>query len=310
MKRKIGIYKITNKVNGMVYIGQSKDIHNRLLGHKRALRNNSHRNAHLQHAYNMYGRKNFMYSLLQECDEELLDKVEVFWIKQYHANDRLYGYNIDGGGGRNREVSLETREKLRNHFEGEKSRTATITEKDAVWIVESLIRGDSIYGIAKKLGISHKIVEAIRIKKTWKYLTENIVFPEKRSSQYAWVTRVKTPNYDLYRGVVRVNGKNVYAKCWDNEYDAAVAREIYIREHNLKGMVLNFPENMPLTMPIKQVHGKSKFYGVCKQSGTTHWVATVGNTYIGSFKTQIDAAKAREKYIKENNITRAKHNRI
>jgi len=65
VKKKTGIYKITNKVNGMVYIGQSKDIHNRLLGHKRALRNNNHYNTHLQYAYNMYGRKNFMYSLLQ-----------------------------------------------------------------------------------------------------------------------------------------------------------------------------------------------------------------------------------------------------
>ena len=30
-----GIYKITNKINGKVYIGQSGDIHERWLEHKR-----------------------------------------------------------------------------------------------------------------------------------------------------------------------------------------------------------------------------------------------------------------------------------
>ena len=39
----IGIYKIENKVNGKVYIGQSVNIESRWKGHKSNLRNNKHK---------------------------------------------------------------------------------------------------------------------------------------------------------------------------------------------------------------------------------------------------------------------------
>ena len=50
-----GIYKITNLKNNKGYIGQSTDIKTRWINHKRELRNNIHRNPHLQNAFNKYG---------------------------------------------------------------------------------------------------------------------------------------------------------------------------------------------------------------------------------------------------------------
>ena len=47
-----GIYKITNLTNGMVYIGSSINIEIRLKHHFRELKNNRHKNRHLQNAFN------------------------------------------------------------------------------------------------------------------------------------------------------------------------------------------------------------------------------------------------------------------
>ena len=71
----IGIYKIKNKVNGKVYIGQSIRIEKRWIDHKKTLRSNSHRNIYLQNAWNKYGEENFIHEIIEECDiSELNDK--------------------------------------------------------------------------------------------------------------------------------------------------------------------------------------------------------------------------------------------
>lgn len=46
----VGIYKIENKVNGKVYIGQSIDIKIRWYNHRKELNGNRHHNEHLQNA--------------------------------------------------------------------------------------------------------------------------------------------------------------------------------------------------------------------------------------------------------------------
>ena len=51
-----GIYKISNKDNGKVYIGKSKDIMQRWSAHERALQANNHHSPKLQMDFNNYGR--------------------------------------------------------------------------------------------------------------------------------------------------------------------------------------------------------------------------------------------------------------
>lgn len=89
-----GIYKITNKVNGKVYIGQSKNLENRKLEH---FYNMKQRNQALYTAMRKYGIENFEFTVLQECDVELLDCLEVYYIGLY--NSYLGGgYNMTTGG--------------------------------------------------------------------------------------------------------------------------------------------------------------------------------------------------------------------
>lgn len=61
----IGVYCITNKVNNKKYIGSSKSIRKRKYGHFTLLKKNKHKNKHLQNAYNLYGKENFIFTKLQ-----------------------------------------------------------------------------------------------------------------------------------------------------------------------------------------------------------------------------------------------------
>lgn len=93
-----GIYKIINKIDGKIYVGQTQNYHKRKQKHLAALRANSHFNTHLQRAFNKYGEKAFEISLLCECEIEELDRLEVEWISALRCADREYGYNLMYGG--------------------------------------------------------------------------------------------------------------------------------------------------------------------------------------------------------------------
>lgn len=91
-----GIYKIQNKINNKVYIGQSVDIEKRWTVHKRLLNQNKHHNNHLQNAWNKYTEKNFIFTIIEECSIDLLNNKEQYWIE---VNDSYNnGYNLDKGG--------------------------------------------------------------------------------------------------------------------------------------------------------------------------------------------------------------------
>lgn len=285
-----------------MYIGQTTNFRQRKNDHMSYLKKGEHRNRWINEAVKQYGYENFAMSVLEECPKEQLDEKEVYWINKLKSYQREYGYNNSMGGKNHVVVSEQTKKLMSLAFQGEKSRTATITEQTANLIVHLLMAGGSIHGIAKKLGISHKIVESIRSKNKWKHLTQNIVFPEKRSSKYKWVSKV--PDTDnLYRALVRVNGKKLYDKCWDNEYDAAVAREIFIRENHIENTYHNFPDDMKLEMPTKEKRGESQYYGVTRSSSCKHrWVSSIHiggkHYYVGSFGSDREAAIAREEYLK------------
>lgn len=92
------IYKITNKINGKLYIGQTtKTIEKRWQTHKTdALRNNK-RDYPLYRAMRKYGIENFEICLVEECPIDKLDEREIYWIKYYNST-KANGYNISLGG--------------------------------------------------------------------------------------------------------------------------------------------------------------------------------------------------------------------
>ena len=90
----IGIYKITNKLNNKVYIGQSTDIKRRWTVHKnRAFVKNKEYDKYLYRAFRKYGIDNFSFEIIEECSKEELDEKEKQYILQYHSCIDAYGYN-------------------------------------------------------------------------------------------------------------------------------------------------------------------------------------------------------------------------
>lgn len=111
MKRKekvkiCGIYKIENLINNKKYIGQSVDIEKRLNKHKWELSVNRD-SLHLQASYNKYGKDNFTFEIIEECNEEELDEKERYYIAFYQTLLPQYGYNLESGGRRKGIVSRE-----------------------------------------------------------------------------------------------------------------------------------------------------------------------------------------------------------
>ena len=95
----IGIYKITNKINGKSYIGQSVNIQKRFNAHKSTAFNPNSKiyDSPLYKAIRKYGIENFEFKILEECDETELDDKEIFYISKYQTNSKM-GYNQDSGG--------------------------------------------------------------------------------------------------------------------------------------------------------------------------------------------------------------------
>lgn len=109
-----GIYKITNKVNGHCYIGQSTNITNRWQRHKNYPISLS--NYPLYRAFQKYGIDNFTFEVLEECSSESLDEREIFYI--HHFNSYEDGYNqTEGGAGTKSTVVKISKEDLSEIYE-------------------------------------------------------------------------------------------------------------------------------------------------------------------------------------------------
>lgn len=94
-----GIYKITNKVDGKIYIGQSVDVGERWKQHLKrgcGAEVGTISGSKLYSAMMEHGLWNFKFELLQECKKDELSKYEKYWINYFNSVE--YGYNMKAGG--------------------------------------------------------------------------------------------------------------------------------------------------------------------------------------------------------------------
>lgn len=63
--KKSGIYKITNKINGKIYIGSTSKFSVRFCQHYNSLRKGKHHNKHLQAAWNQHGESAFVFEVIE-----------------------------------------------------------------------------------------------------------------------------------------------------------------------------------------------------------------------------------------------------
>lgn len=119
MTRYGSIYIITNRLNGMRYIGQTVGtVENRFSNHLCEKRDDSF----LHNAMRKYGRDNFSVSEVAVCfDLDGLNKCEELLIQQFNTF-WPNGYNLRNGGGQNGYWSEEVKMKISKSKTGKKSK--------------------------------------------------------------------------------------------------------------------------------------------------------------------------------------------
>ena len=107
-----GIYKITAKHNGKVYIGQSIDIYNRWRGHWKQVQQGD--SDYIHNAMRKYGKEGFSYEIIEQCPQEIINEREKYWINYYDSYNNGYNLTTGGEGVKNKIFSEEEKTHLRN----------------------------------------------------------------------------------------------------------------------------------------------------------------------------------------------------
>lgn len=158
----IGIYKITNKNNGKVYIGQSNDIERRFNEHKKI------RSLTIDDYINVLGADQFDFEILEECSLDDLDQKEQDYIKKYNSKEN--GYNNQLGG--------------YNNSKGEGNGRALLTEKDVEFIRQSYAEHKSqkqIYETYFKDKITKSAFQGVWQGYSWKYIMPEVYTEENKN---------------------------------------------------------------------------------------------------------------------------------
>lgn len=90
------IYKITNRLNGKIYVGQTiRNVNRRFAEHCR-----KKDNTHLHNAMRLYGKENFRVEIVDTANSQTeLDEKERYWIRVFNSD--VEGYNETAGGDSN-----------------------------------------------------------------------------------------------------------------------------------------------------------------------------------------------------------------
>ena len=102
------IYKITNLVNGKIYIGQTtRNVKERWRSHC----NRKDSKSAITNAIHKYGKHNFILEIIEKTTISKIDKKEIFWINKLNTI-APNGYNLESGGNKNKKASKSLRKKL------------------------------------------------------------------------------------------------------------------------------------------------------------------------------------------------------
>ena len=195
-----GIYKITEKSTGFMYIGQSVDIARRFREHKLGKNNYG-----IDLVISEKGVENFDFEIIEYCNPEFLNEKDKYWIKYYNSNKD--GYNLRPGG-------TSTR-----HVYGEKVNTAILTNEEVLQYRKEYTNepAESIYNkhnLQEK--ISYISFERAIMGRTFKFL------PIYKKRQNIWIPK---PGYDCSNYPLR-NNKIDSTGTWRNKMELTTNDEL------------------------------------------------------------------------------------
>lgn len=92
------IYKVTNKINGKIYIGKTvKSLSRRRAEHHSGIENTDNVFKGFKGALQKYGKEQFVWEILEECPIEELNSREVHYIEEHKSYMKGIGYNLTKG---------------------------------------------------------------------------------------------------------------------------------------------------------------------------------------------------------------------
>jgi len=209
---------IKNLINEKIYIGSSMDIFKRWNEHKNTLRNQKHKNKHLQRAWNKFKEGNFVFSIIEETNKEKseLIKVEQKYLDLYKSYKRNVGYNLSNSSIGPNGIK---RTDLKKYNINNKSKIVYQYDLNGNFIK----KWKSINSAAKELGFKkHGICNCCngKLKQSYKYIWRYETIDNKKkidTTDVVFFNRKPIEQFDL---------KGTFIKSWESQRKAA--RELNI----------------------------------------------------------------------------------
>lgn len=192
------IYKITNKVNGKIYIGKTKRTsHIRWIEHIRDSKNYPQKNIPLHKAIQKYGVDNFLCEILEDnIPLDNLNKKEKAYIKKYKTTNSNLGYNCTQGGDGGTVYSKLSENDV----------------KEIKAILQNINNTLSLDEISKSYMVSKNTISLINTGKTW--FDPSLKYPLR-----------KTPTRNI--GITKELYKNIVNDLLDEKFKMKEIQEKY-----------------------------------------------------------------------------------
>lgn len=314
------IYKITNLINNKVYIGQTKQkFDKRIYQHKYSMK--KHR-TYLAKAFRKYGFENFLFEILEKCQKDILDQKEEYYIAVYNSSDENFGYNLIFYKNKKAYYNKHLKQKFKKINNSRKKRLIQ-KQVGKRSLGKKLSKNKKYVGVNKYGNVwscqfgSHKVLyfdkeeDAAKmydikyIKRTNKippnfpqfyqdYIDKKIIVKPRKSKNKNFVkisrkkigknnymARVKIENNDIKRYFVYKKDAVLFANALKNVKTISEFKEV--------------SKNFSF---ITKRDGKvSKYYGVSYHKRDKVYQVAVNKKYMGSFKTEIEAAKKYDEIV-------------
>lgn len=132
------LYRITNQLNGKIYIGQTSNPKDRWSSHKSSAKNPQNYSAIIPKALAKHGIDNFTFEVIATCKTQIdANFIETELINQYDSRNSEKGYNLAHGGSVNRgwHHTDETKKKISESNLGKEMLPHTQEWKDNMSVI-------------------------------------------------------------------------------------------------------------------------------------------------------------------------------